>query len=95
MGCNLLSLEGSGNPSFTKASLQLNSSGFSLLIIECLGQLVVSGYLLPLLSSTPKCISIFCGIITIDREDDLPSWRITQRGLRWRDILLDIEAKIL
>ena len=82
MGCNLLSLEGSGNSSFSKASLQLNSSVFSLLIIECLGQLVVSGYLLPLLTSAPKCISIFCGIITIDRENDLPSWRITQRGRR-------------
>lgn len=80
MGCNLLSLEGSGNSSFTKASLQLNSSAFSLLIIECLGQLVVSGYLLPLLSSTPKCIRIFRRIITIDREDDLSSWRITQRA---------------
>lgn len=61
MGCNLLSLEGSGNSSFSKASLQLNSSVFSLLIIECLGQLVVSGYLLPLLTFTPKCVSIFRG----------------------------------
>lgn len=60
-------------------------SFFSLLIIECLGQLVVSGYLLPQPNYTPKCINIFRRIIFIDRRSYLPSQRIEQSGLELRD----------
>lgn len=85
MGCNLLSYTGSGNLSFSSSFLQLNSALLSLLIIECLGQFVVSGYLLPWPNYTPKCINIFWGIIFIDGRNYLPSQRIKQSGLELRD----------
>lgn len=85
MGCNLLSYTGSGNLSFSNSLLQLNSALLSLLIIECLGQFVVSGYLLPWPNYTPKCINIFWGIIFIDGRNYLPSQRIKQSGLELRD----------
>ena len=85
MGCSLLSYTGSGNLSFSNAFLQLNSVFLSLLIIECLGRFVVSGYLLPQPNYTPKCINIFWGIIFIDRGNYLPSQRIKRSGLELRD----------
>lgn len=85
MGCSLLRYTGSGNLSFSNAFLQLNSVFLSLLIIECLGWFVVSGYLLPQPNYTPKCINIFWGIIFIDRGNYLPSQRIKRSGLELRD----------